>query len=111
MTQDEIRKLPHKIVDGIAIALTAKEIAIHTAPQPLEEVRENLRNKIKKSATNSILAKYSEVTQRNVLMSGNNEDISEMNNFILEIRTASKNMRESLEDMTREELENININF
>lgn len=37
MTQDEIRKLPHKVVDGIAIALTEEEIAIHNTPQPIEE--------------------------------------------------------------------------
>ena len=34
MTQDEIRKLPHKIIDGVAVALTEEEIAFHPAPQP-----------------------------------------------------------------------------
>ena len=37
MTQDEIRKLPHKVINGIAIALTEEEIAIHNTPQPIEE--------------------------------------------------------------------------
>lgn len=111
MTQDEIRKLPHKVVDGVAILLTEEEIAFHTAPQPLDKIKENLNLRIKNYARSSILANYSEMDQRNILMSGNAEEISKMNEVILGIRTASKNMRESLSNMTREELENININF
>lgn len=46
MTQDEIRKLPHKVVDGIAIALTDEEIAFHTAPQPESEKVAHLKQNI-----------------------------------------------------------------
>jgi len=111
MTQEEIRKLPHKVVDGIAIALTEEEIAFHTAPQPLEEIRENLRTTIKNHARDSILKNYPEVDQRNILMSGDASAISEMNKFITNIREAATKMKNSLENMTREELNNININF
>lgn len=111
MTQDEIRKLPHKVVGGIAIPLTDEEIAFHAAPQPIEEIVENLKTKIKNYARASILANYSEVDQRNILMSGDIEKIAEMNNLILGIRETSKKMRESLKDLTREQLETFTINF
>lgn len=111
MTQDEIRKLPHKVVDGIAIALTQEEIELHNAPQPLEEIRENLKIRIKNHARDSILKSYPEVDQRNILMSGDASAISEMNKFITNIRESAAKMKDSLKDMTRKELENININF
>jgi len=111
MNEEEIRKLPHKVVDGIAIPLTEEEIAEHTAPQPLEEIKAILDLRIKNYAKAAILANYSEEDQRNILMSGNVLEISKMNEFISGIRITSKNMRESLVDMTREKLNNININF
>jgi len=111
MTQDEIRKIPHKVVGGIAIALTQEEIDFHTAPQPLEEIIETLKNSIKNLASKAILANYSDIDQRNILMGGDAEEISAMNTFISSIRLASKNMQNSLNGLSREQLETFTINF
>jgi flagellar biosynthesis chaperone FliJ len=111
MTQDEIRKIPHKVVNGIAIALTQEEIDFHTAPQPLEEIVENLKTSIKNLASKTILANYSETDQRNILMGGDAKEISTMNTFISKIRKASKNMQNSLDNLSRKELETFIINF
>jgi hypothetical protein len=43
MTQDEIRKIPHKVIDGIAIALTQEELNFHTAAQPESEILEQMK--------------------------------------------------------------------
>lgn len=111
MTQDEIRKIPHKVIGGIAIALTQEEIDFHNTPQPLEEIIENLKISIKNLASKTILANYSDIDQRNILMGGDAKEIAKMNTFISGIRKASKNMQNSLVNLNRSELETFTINF
>lgn len=84
-------------------------VEIGNLPEP-EFNSDELNNKriadIKTKASEIILNKYSEIQQRNILMSQNNELISEMNLFITTIRDIS-NQAEADGD----ELSDINWNI
>lgn len=67
-------------------------IEIGNIPEPefnSDELNKKRIADIKSKASEIILNKYSEIQQRNILMSQNNEIISEMNLFITAIRNIS----------------------
>ena len=108
MTQDEIRKLPHKVIDGIAIALTDEEIAFHTAPQPESEkiahLKQNIVAKCKAylASTDWQIIRLSDPTSGEALKEG-----------VATNRALARSVQDDVarEDITLEELNAININF
>lgn len=109
MTEEEIRKLPHKVVDGIAILLTEEEIAFHTAPQPESEKMDNLKQaiitkcKVYLANTDWQIIRLSDPTSGESLKEG-----------VAEKRALARSIQDDIGTgviSTLEELENININF
>lgn len=109
--QTQIRNGWHKVVDGVAVAMTEAEIAEFNTPQPIEEIIDAKTKMIKIAVGKYILSNFSDIKQRNVLMSGDNDAIVAMNDFIAGARKKSNDLESSLESMTREELQNLVIEF
>lgn len=77
----------------------------------LEEIKEEKTKEIKIATRKHIYSVYSEIDQRNILMDGDLEEIAKMNEFIKEIRTRSKELRDDLDDLSREQIESLPINL
>lgn len=108
MTQDEIRKLPHKVVGGVAIALTEEEIAFHTAPQPESEKIANLKQSIAAKCKAYLVESDWQIIRLSDPTSG--ESLKE---GVAEKRALARSIQDDIarEDITLEELNNINIGF
>lgn len=82
---------------------------------PFDELGEAKKEKIsqiKSKAQQLIVEQYPDYKQRNILMSGNELAISEMNAFIEPIRIRSNEIESDLNDCTTiEELNNVNTDF
>ncbi|MFT7086999.1 MAG: hypothetical protein ACJAZX_000422 [Rickettsiales bacterium] len=70
----------------------------------VDEIKQQEIQKIKSQAATKITAKYSEIDQRNILMSQNKVDILAMHNFIKQIRDGSNALEVELDG---EELQEI----
>lgn len=114
-----------------AIALTSEEwenrlLRIETNEEILQKAKDAKIAQCKQTAFNLIVAQYSDSKQRNVLMSGDETAVAEMNAFIEPIRVRSNEIESEINDVVidgeysdenqepitaLEELENINTNF
>lgn len=109
MTEEEIRKLPHKVVDGIAILLTEEEIAFHTAPQPESEKMDNL-----KQAIITKCKAYLINTDWQIIRLADPTSVEILKEGVAEKRALARSIQNDIKTgviSTLEELENININF
>lgn len=78
----------------------------------LKEAKENKISQTKSKSQQLILAEYPDYKQRNILMSGDEVAIAEMNAFIEPIRIRSNEIESDINDCTTiEELNNVNTDF
>ena len=78
----------------------------------LIEAKEDKISQIKSKAQQLIVAQYPDYKQRNILMSGDEIAIADMNAFIEPIRIRSNKIESDINDCTTiEELNNVNTDF
>ena len=78
----------------------------------LEETRKEKISQTKSKAQQLIVAQYPDYKQRNILMSGDDIAIADMNAFIEPIRIRSNEIESDINDCTTiEELNNVNTDF
>ena len=72
----------------------------------IDEIRDKKNSQIKSEAESRIVSVYSDVKQRNILMSQDISQINEMSVFIKSIRDQSNLLEEQIADMDLDQLNN-----
>lgn len=95
-----------KLVNGQRVELTAQDISAIEAKekQYIDELPSKITSHIKQEAKRRITELYSDVKQRNIIMSQLEADITVMNTAIKAIRDKSNDLEASLSSMTIEQL-------
>ena len=110
MTQEEIKLLPHKMVDGMAILLTESEIEELNQP-PSEQELINRLNLAKQSKINRCKV-YLEFTDWYIIRSIDPSSGAVVPELILTKRALARSLQdEILACSSIEQINNININF
>lgn len=95
-----------KLVNGQRVELTAEDIANEESKekQYIDDLPSGLTSHIKQEAKRRITDLYSDIEQRNIIMSQVEADITAMNTAIKAIRDKSDVLEANLSGMTAEQL-------